>query len=409
MITKPLNRVLISYLLTTLSLVAAFFALEAQAAESDVWTTHSGPGPTAVGSQFTITVGYGNNGPDAATSAYVDSYFLVPMGMDVFIDDLFNGTGAIYDAIQMTATGTDTLGNAPLLFWDTNYCEELFFQLQRNDGDPDPNPVEGLDSGVSATFSYDVMIPMDSPNTGVVEILEPAHLAQTWTPSNRSINSLLQGASMNAYGRGGCTQIVGDPGIDDICEFIDDNCFSSRVSLLDQPIESDWELVSDGSLDPTLGCEALVGFTPDNIAVVRRGGCEYGVKAFNAEFAGATGVIIVNSDQCSDSSVSDQCILNMSPGSFGNLVTIPTIMIAKADGEPVIAALSGGEAVRGVFGGGTQFATNGGVFLSDFSDTDPVPGNNDSRWVQSIYQITSSVFADGFESGDTLRWDQTNP
>jgi len=52
----------------------------------------------------------------------------------------------------------------------------------------------------------------------------------------------------------------------------------------------------------TSGCEAsdFVSFTPGNIAVIQRGSCSFADKAFNAESAGATGVIIFNEGQPDD-------------------------------------------------------------------------------------------------------------
>jgi Zn-dependent M28 family amino/carboxypeptidase len=46
----------------------------------------------------------------------------------------------------------------------------------------------------------------------------------------------------------------------------------------------------------TSGCTAadFSGFNPGNIALIQRGGCNYGVKVLNAQAAGATGVIIFN-------------------------------------------------------------------------------------------------------------------
>ena len=373
--------------LLTLIMIVIFAApstSELRAADSDLWTTHSGPVPIAVGSPFTVTVGYGNDGPDAATSAYANSYFTAPMGLDVFIDDYFNGSGAMFDAIQASAEGTDSLGlNAPLLFWDDYSCEEIFFQLQRDDNDQDANPIEGLSPGVSATFSYDVMIPMESPNTGAIEITEPVSLAQAWTGFPQASSFGLRAAEFNTYGRGGCEKLVGTVD-EDVCQYIDDNCFGGRVSLLDQPIETDWELVNDGSADPTLGCDAFVDFTPGNIAVVRRGSCEFSAKAFNAEQAGAAATIIVNTNQCGDFPVSDQCAINMAGGALGGLITIPVVMFAQADGEPIITAIEGGETVRGSFGSGAWFSAEGYVFLSETTDTDPNPDNDLSAWVQPL-------------------------
>jgi hypothetical protein len=373
-------------MILTIAVTAIALALATPAgldgAESDLWTTHSAPDPVAAGWPFTVTVGYGNNGPDPATSAFVNSYFTAPMGLDVFIDDLIFGSGLLYDTIQASAQGTDTLGNAPVLYWDDYFCEELLFQLQRNDGDPNADPIEGLDPGVSAGFSYDITIPMDAPSLGTVEILEPAPLARVWRPSNSASFFTLQASAHSTYGRGGCDPLVGD-----ICQFIDDNCFSGRISLLDAPIEADWEIVDDGSADPTFGCDPLIGFTPGHIAVIRRGACEFGQKAFNAEQAGAVAAVIVNSDQCADFPASDQCVIAMGAGGLGGLVTIPFIMLAQADGEPVITAIEGGQTVHGVFGGVSQFSADGYVFLRDLADTDPDDGNDASRWAAEVYGV----------------------
>jgi len=389
-------------ILVLLVFTAAIVAPIADAAESDLWTSHSGPGFIPTGTPITVVVGYGNLGPDPAVSAYINSFHTAPMGLDVFIDDLVNGNGAIFDAIQASAEGTDTLGNAPKLFWNDFFCEDLLFQLQRSDDDDDANPVEGLDPGVGASFSYEVTIPMEAANTGTIEITEPASMAEAWTGSNPAGVFTLQAAALNTYARGGCEKLVGTEE-EDVCEYINDNCFGGRVSLLDTPIETEFELVNDGTADPTLGCEALVNFTPGNIALLRRGSCEFGVKAFNAEQAGAVAVFMVNHGQCSDFPASDQCVINLGTGALGGLVTIPTIMVAQADGEPVITAVEGGQTVRGVFGSATVFSTEGYAFLSDFSDVDPNETNDTSNWVQPIdeahcsYAINPEVL--GFSEG----------
>lgn len=379
--TRPLAALRPAGFALSLALVLGAVAIDA--AESDLWNDHSGPASITPGVPFTVTVGYGNLGPDTATSAYVNSYFTAPMGMDVFIDDYFNGGGAIFDAIQASAVGTDTLGNAPLLFWDNDFCEDLMFQLQRSDGDTDANPIEGLHPGVSASFSYDVVLPMASPRTGAIAITEPASIAHTWTASNPSNLMILRAAELESYGRGVCDWLVGGPD-DDKCEYIDDNCFGARVSLIEPPIETDWEVVNDGSAAPVEGCSDLIGFTPGNVAVIRRGSCEFATKAFNAEQAGAVAAVIVNTDQCSDFPASDQCVINMGPGALGGLISIPVVMLAQADGEPVISTIQGGQTVHGVVGGASRFSAEGFVFLSETADDDPVEGNDSSTWKQAV-------------------------
>ncbi len=95
------------------------------------------------------------------------------------------------------------------------------------------------------------------------------------------------------------------------------------------------QLVDDESAAPEQGCGALQGFTAGRIAVIRRGGCEFGLKALNAEQAGAVAAIVVNNDGGNGT-------ITMSPGAVGGQVTIPTVMLGNQDGDTVIADLGGG-------------------------------------------------------------------
>ncbi|MFN2332901.1 MAG: M36 family metallopeptidase [Wenzhouxiangellaceae bacterium] len=89
------------------------------------------------------------------------------------------------------------------------------------------------------------------------------------------------------------------------------------------------ELVNDGSTSPDEGCNVLQGFTAGNIALVRRGTCEFGSKALNAEQAGAVAVIVVNNDGGNGT-------LDMAGGAQGGQVSIPSAMIGNADGDLII-------------------------------------------------------------------------
>lgn len=362
-----------------LSLVWALFlilvtATGTQANESDLWTTHTGPEPIAAGTMITVTVDYGNNGPEQAASAYLNAFFTPPMGLDVFVRDTLHGPGLYHDAIQASATGTDTLGNHPWLFWNDYLCEDLFFQLQGDDL-PGADPVEGLDPGVTASFSYDVMIPMERPKTAAVEIIQPKGLKRVWRPANSSTVMSDRSAYLGLYGRGSCESPLSYYGID-ACEDIVGNCFGARVSQLDNPIDAIWELVDDGSADASFGCDPLIGFTPGNAAVIRRGSCEFGTKVINAEQAGAVAAVIINSDLCLDFPSSDQCVITMGAASVGLLATIPVVMLAQLDGDPIVSALVSGQTVRGVFGGSPHFRAETGAFLSDSLDNDPIEDNN---------------------------------
>lgn len=60
------------------------------------------------------------------------------------------------------------------------------------------------------------------------------------------------------------------------------------------------------------------------IALIDRGGCEFGTKAYNAQKAGAIGVVIVNFDNAT---------INMATGVDGGKVTIPAVMVDKVTGD----------------------------------------------------------------------------
>jgi hypothetical protein len=108
--------------------------------------------------------------------------------------------------------------------------------------------------------------------------------------------------------------------------------FGARFDLVG--LTDDLALVDDGSPAPTQACNALVGFPAGSIAVIDRGGCEFGTKALNAENAGATGVVVVNN-------VGTNETITMGPGMVGNQVTIPAMMIGLADGNTIKAQLGG--------------------------------------------------------------------
>jgi hypothetical protein len=372
------------------------------AAESDLSSTHTIPVTAPLGSTVEVTVGYANAGPDTAPSAYINSFLPNPGGWDLLLEVIYQ-EGPDYEALQATAVDTDTLGNMPFLFHDSNFCDNLLFQLQRNDDDGDANPVEHLHAGVTASFSYGIPIPMADPNLGVVSVTAPESIA---TDYFGNISDLLIANQMDAFARTSCDPLVGDPE-DDIClNALTGNCWGHPISLLDGAIAGEFELVDDGTADPTLGCEPLIGFTPGNIALVRRGVCEFGVKGFNAELAGATALFMVNDGRCGDFPPSDDCALNMAPGDMGALVTIPMVLVSVADGEPVITAYEGGETVTGAFGVGPVVGVQGYTYIADPVDFDPDDTNNNS-YARST--VTEWLFSDGFESGDTSNWSDVSP
>ncbi|WP_290698943.1 T9SS-dependent M36 family metallopeptidase [Lacinutrix sp.] len=95
------------------------------------------------------------------------------------------------------------------------------------------------------------------------------------------------------------------------------------------------------STDPNDACDSILnsGALSGNIAVLRRGECEFGSKVLAAESAGAIGVIVINN------ALTD--VIVMGPGAEGALVTIPSIMISLTDGQAILTALNNGETING--------------------------------------------------------------
>ena len=116
-----------------LAAVAMVVGVEAQAADADLSTAVTGQPVVHRGDTVTYLVNYANEGPDTATSAYVNLF--IPSGIPVPLSEL---TQDDFDDLEASAQGTDTLGNTPMLFFESNYCESLQFQVQ---GPVPPNPV----------------------------------------------------------------------------------------------------------------------------------------------------------------------------------------------------------------------------------------------------------------------------
>ncbi len=87
------------------------------------------------------------------------------------------------------------------------------------------------------------------------------------------------------------------------------------------------EFVNDGDDEAGAGsvtdaCQALIGFTPGNIALIDRGQCSFVIKVNNAAAAGAVGVVVVNNQGDS--------VMGM--GGTGP-VTIPSVFIGQSNGS----------------------------------------------------------------------------
>jgi hypothetical protein len=74
------------------------------------------------------------------------------------------------------------------------------------------------------------------------------------------------------------------------------------------------------------GCNPLINNLTGKIAVIYRNTCEFGMKALNAQNAGAVAVIVINRDPA---------VIAMGAGASGATVTIPVVMIQNSDGDAI--------------------------------------------------------------------------
>ena len=115
-----------------------------------------------------------------------------------------------------------------------------------------------------------------------------------------------------------------------------DNAWAWGSDITQNPISGNVVIAQDNFSTSTDACQSIKNNTAieGNIALIDRGGCEFGRKAKNAQDAGAIGVIICNFE--------DETI-NMGPGLEGNEVTIPALFLGSTDCDRIrIFAGAGG-------------------------------------------------------------------
>jgi len=109
-----------------------------------------------------------------------------------------------------------------------------------------------------------------------------------------------------------------------------------------EPLTADMVLVED-DIDNFEGCGNITNSADINgkIAVLRRGTCQFGFKALQAQNAGAVAVIVVNNEPGN--------AFAMAPGDDGVNVNILTVMMPQGAGENVISALLDDETINATF------------------------------------------------------------
>jgi uncharacterized repeat protein (TIGR01451 family) len=98
--------------------------------------------------------------------------------------------------------------------------------------------------------------------------------------------------------------------------------------ITENPVVGDVIIADDGTSEGSLACNPLenVEAMEGKIAIIDRGGCEFGLKSLNAQEAGAIGVIICNFENVAN---------GMDPGAVGGQVTIPVVSLGNADCQAI--------------------------------------------------------------------------
>lgn len=94
----------------------------------------------------------------------------------------------------------------------------------------------------------------------------------------------------------------------------------------------------------SLACNAVVTDLTGKMALIRRGTCDFSLKVYNAQQAGAIGAIIVNHYENTDDGATT--LVGMLGITNAADVTIPAIFISRATGELITAELDAGNPVN---------------------------------------------------------------
>jgi len=94
----------------------------------------------------------------------------------------------------------------------------------------------------------------------------------------------------------------------------------------------------------SLACDTITQDLTGKVVLLRRGVCNFSLKAFYAQEAGAVLAVIVNHyNNAADNACT---ITNMAAGTNAALVTIPAIQVGRAIGEELDAAISAGQSIE---------------------------------------------------------------
>ena len=109
----------------------------------------------------------------------------------------------------------------------------------------------------------------------------------------------------------------------------------------------------NGLTPGSLNGKIAVVFRGDGTTNTNNGACEFGLKAFNAQNAGAVGVIVINRNPNE--------VIAMGAGVNGVNVTIPVVMIDLNDGATIVNAMANGPVVMFLGNKTGLYPNDGGI------------------------------------------------
>lgn len=101
------------------------------------------------------------------------------------------------------------------------------------------------------------------------------------------------------------------------------------------PLTGELALIDSGGSDPTFACTEVLNANEVNgkIAVVDRGTCDFSLKAYNAQVAGAIGIIVCNTAEN---------LIELAGGDMANEVVIPMVSIRNSSCDTIKNILANG-------------------------------------------------------------------
>jgi hypothetical protein len=131
---------------------------------------------------------------------------------------------------------------------------------------------------------------------------------------------------------------------------VGDGSWADTTGLISPGVTGELLHVEDPGVDslgakPGEGCAPLTNGDEiaGNFALIRRGACEFGLKALHAQEAGARGWIVYNDERVPDD---DTTTVDMLGGQYGLQVFIPGVFASRVLGLLLLDALERGERVR---------------------------------------------------------------